>query len=98
MPYVYRVTMEPHANNWWFALELVRGAPDSRARLTSDYQLTGIEPVTSITTYEAISYTNTRATTPLSALTRHYNTLSPTGRNMRSARMAQAMRARVPSD
>jgi Mlc titration factor MtfA (ptsG expression regulator)/transglutaminase-like putative cysteine protease len=98
LPYVYRITMEPHASNWWFALERVRRAPDSRARLTYDYQLTGLEPVTSITTYEAISYTNTRSTAPLSKLARRYNTMWPAGRNMRSARMAQEMRGSVSSD
>lgn len=97
-PYSYRVTLEPHSNNWWFGLDMVRRAPDRRAFLTYDYQLLGTEPVSRQTTYEAISYTHTRSSDSLSVLARRYNVELPPKRNVRSAELARDLRARAQSD
>ena len=97
-PYIYTVTMEPHANNWWFALDMVRRSPRPGVYLTHDYQLLSSEPVSQQTTFEAVSYTHTRSPDPLSQLARRYNTTLPEGRNVRSAQLARDMRAEAGSD
>ena len=96
--YRYHISLEPSQQPWWFSLDTVDGAPSHRVFFTYDYELVSSDPVTSLTTYDAVSHTQTRATQPLSRLARRVETELPKGRNIRSLQLAQEMRARVGSD
>lgn len=97
-PYAYRITLEPSSNRWWFALDTVTGSPDRRVFFTSDYQLLASEPVTEQTTYEAVSFTQTRSNEPLSVLARRYDTALPPHRNPRTVELARTLRAHAATD
>jgi transglutaminase-like putative cysteine protease len=97
-PYRYRVTMEPTAQRWWFALDTVSEYPTRRAVLTFDQQLIANDPISRPTTYEAASYTQNFTAGPPSTFARRYDTRLPPGRNRRSLRLAQEMRAQVATD
>lgn len=97
-PYVYRITMEPHSNRWWFALDIAKSSPDRGVFFTYDYQLLANEPVTRQTSYEAVSYTRTRSSESLSTLSRRYDTALPPERNPRSRQLAQRMRSEAGTD
>jgi hypothetical protein len=69
-PFRYSVTLVPDANRWWFTLDTVVGSPDKHAFLSYDYDLIAREPVTQLTTYDAVSYTHTESSEPLSNFAR----------------------------
>lgn len=96
--YHYRVSLEPSQQRWWLSLDTATGSPDRRVAFTYDYELIAIDPVTSLTTYDAISHTQTRPTRPLSRLARRNETALPAGRNTRSMQLAREMRERAGSD
>jgi transglutaminase-like putative cysteine protease len=97
--YRYRVWLEPSSQRWWFALDTVTESPDHRrARLIFDHQLVSNEPVTSTTTYTAVSYTRTQTEGPISVLARRVDTRLPASRNPRSLSLAKEMRAAVATD
>lgn len=96
--YRYRVSLEPSQQRWWLTLDTATGSPDRRVAFTYDYELIATDPVTSLTTYDAVSHTQTRPTRPLSALARHNETALPAGRNTRSVQLAREMRERAGSD
>ncbi|MEP7245991.1 MAG: DUF3488 and transglutaminase-like domain-containing protein [Gammaproteobacteria bacterium] len=97
-PYRYRVTLEPNSQRWWFALDTVTASPNRHVMLTPDQQLIASEPVTRPTTYEAVSYTRTLTTGPLSRVAERLDKRLPPGRNRRSVELGQRMRAAVASD
>lgn len=97
-PYNYRITLEPHAHRWWFALDTVRSSPDPKVFLTYDHQLLANEPVDKQTRYEAVSYTQTRSADPLSSLAHRYDTALPAHRNPRTLELARAMREQAGTD
>jgi transglutaminase-like putative cysteine protease len=90
--YRYRVTLEPSAGQWWFALDTVDVEPP-HARLTFDRQLVGFEPITHPLTYEAESHTRTRSTAALSARERAYDLDFPRARNPRAQALAVQLRS-----
>ncbi|HVW70853.1 MAG TPA: DUF3488 and transglutaminase-like domain-containing protein [Steroidobacteraceae bacterium] len=96
--YRYRVALEPSQQKWWFSLDTVDQAPDAQVFLSYDYELIAREPVTEVTTYQAVSHTATRATEPLSVLGRRIETTITPGRNPRTLQLAREMRAKVSSD
>jgi transglutaminase-like putative cysteine protease len=96
--YHYRVSLEPSQQRWWLTLDTVNGAPDRRAFFTYDHELIATDPVTSLTTYDAVSHTATRATQPLSALGRRTELELPRGRNPKSLRLGHDLRERAESD
>lgn len=96
--YRYRVSLEPSQQRWWLTLDTATGSPDRRVAFTYDYELIASDPVTSLTTYDAVSHTQTRPTRPLSQLARHDETALPAGRNTRSVELAREMRERAGSD
>jgi transglutaminase-like putative cysteine protease len=96
--YRYRVALEPHSRNWWFALDTVVQSPHPRVRLTFDRQLLAAQPVTRLVEYEAISHTRIRTDAPIPTLARRYDTLLPPNRNRRSLQLARDMRAQAGSD
>ncbi|HEV3180144.1 MAG TPA: transglutaminaseTgpA domain-containing protein [Steroidobacteraceae bacterium] len=96
--YHHRVTLEPSRLRSWFALDTPARSPDTGVLLTYDYQLLAGEPVSAPVTFEAVSYTHTRATRPLDAAGWRQDTALPAAANPRSLALAQALRRRAPSD
>lgn len=97
-PYRYHISLEPNSRNWWFALDTVRQSPHPRVRLTYDRQLISPRPVTQVTEYEAVSYTQTQTAVPIPTLAARYDTDLPPTRNRRSVQLALDMRERAGSD
>jgi len=97
--YRYRVWLEPTQQRWWFSLDTIAATPDPRrARLTFDQQLVATDPVTSTTTYAAVSYTQTHVDGSIPIVARRVDTALPEGRNRRSVALAKKMRAEVNSE
>lgn len=96
--YRYRVTLEPHQQRWWFALDLPVGAPRPGVRFTHDYQLLSDQPVTQPTTYDAVSHLQTRSLEPLTVLARKQSLRLPSGRNLRSVALARQLRVKAADD
>jgi transglutaminase-like putative cysteine protease len=97
-PFHYSVTLVPDANRWWFALDTVAGSPDKHVFFSYDYDLIAREPVTQATTYEAVSYTHTESSEPLSNFARTIETELPPNRNPRTRQLAASLRARAAAD
>jgi transglutaminase-like putative cysteine protease len=97
-PYHYRVTLEPSRQRWWIALDTPERSPDARVILSYDDQLVAAQPLTESVSFDAVSYTRTRAVEPLDPRARRQDTgLPPTG-NPRSRALAQEFRQRAGSD
>ena len=94
--YRYRVTLEPHGHNWWYALESVVGAPDRRVQLTLDRRLISVRPVTEAVTYTATSRPRTVTHEPLSVLGRRYSLELPPNQNPRTLALATRLQAGAP--
>ena len=97
-PFRYSVTLVPSANRWWFALDTVVGSPDKRVFFSYDYDLVAREPVTQPTTYDALSYTHTESSEPLSNAARRMESALPPERNPRTRELAARLRAQAPAD
>jgi len=97
-PYRYRVALEPTRQRWWFALDTPAQSPDANVLLTYDDQLLGAEPLTEPISFDALSYTRTRALEPLGAFGRQQDTALPPRANPRSLELAQTLRQRAGSD
>jgi protein-glutamine gamma-glutamyltransferase len=95
--YRQRITLEPHQQFWWFALDTVRASPGRRVSLTFDNQLVADRPVTQAVTYEVESQTQARSTDALSILGRRYDSALPAGRNPRTLAFARELRERSGS-
>jgi transglutaminase-like putative cysteine protease len=88
-PYAYRISLEPSSQRWWFSLDTPKNRPDGKVIFTGDYELIGTDPVTEITSYDAVSYTQTRSGGELTAFERRRDT-SPAGNtNPRSKEFAR---------
>ncbi|HEY0767429.1 MAG TPA: DUF3488 and transglutaminase-like domain-containing protein [Steroidobacteraceae bacterium] len=96
--YHYRVTLEPTRQRWWLALDTPAQSPDTNVLLTYDNQLLATEPLAEPVSFDAVSYTHTRALEPLGAFGRQQDTARPQGANPRSVALAQALRQRAGSD
>jgi transglutaminase-like putative cysteine protease len=97
--YRYRVALEPTRQRWWFALDTPAQSPDANVLLTYDNQLLGNEPLSEPVSFDAVSYTRTRALEPLGTFGRQQDTAPlPPGMNPRSVALAQTLRQRAGSD
>ena len=96
--YRYRVQLEASRQRWWFALDTPTQPPDARVQLTYDDLLVSAEPLTDPVTFEAVSYTSTRAARPLDAAGRRQDTALPRTGNPRARALAQSLRERSGSD
>ncbi len=97
-PVRYRVSLQPTQQRFWFALDLPAHAPSAQVTLTYDYQLLATEPVRDAVSYEALSYTRSRAQGQLSGTARREDTALPPDANPRARQLALALRAQVSSD
>ena len=98
--YRYRVALEPSRLHWWFALDTPAQSPDPGVTLTRDYELVAARPVSDPISFEALSYTATKAAGPLTEWERIENGAGalPRGRNPRTLALARDLRARAASD
>jgi transglutaminase-like putative cysteine protease len=76
-----------------FALDMVEQWPAAMAQQTWDYQLRTRHPVNSVLQYDARSYPRYQAGAQLSPALRNLHLQSAPGRNPRTIRLAQSMRA-----
>ncbi len=97
-PTDYSVTLEPTGQRMLFALDLVQRWPRELAGQTWGYQLRTRNPVHALLQYEARSYLHYLAGTTLSRALRNRHLQLPAGRNPRTIRLAQDMRAAAGSD
>jgi transglutaminase-like putative cysteine protease len=97
-PVRYRVTLEPSNRVWMFALDTIAAAPRRDFFLSADRQLTSVDPITSVTAYDAVSYLTTRNGQPLSAAGRGFETRLAAAPNPRTRALALEIRARSGSD
>jgi protein-glutamine gamma-glutamyltransferase len=96
--YRYHVTLEPTEQPWLFSLDTIDGVPRRDTFLSHDRQLTANGPVTTTTSYDAVSHLETRSEAELSILGRRYETRLPADRNPRSLALAAELRTRSAND
>lgn len=96
--YRYRVTLEPHRQRWWFALDLPVAPGRPGVFFTFDYQLVSAEPVTQAVSYEMTSHIDYRSDDVASLLARRIDLQLPANRNRRAVDWARRERARLGSD
>ncbi len=97
-PVRYRVTLEPSNQPYLFALDTVARSPRRDVFLAHDRQLTAMDDVTSVVSYDAQSHLRTRTTGALSKVGRRYETMLPPDRNPRTLALARTLRAQSSSD
>jgi transglutaminase-like putative cysteine protease len=97
-PYRYSITLVPNGNRWWLTLDTAVGSADKRAFFSYDFNLVAREPVTQAITYDALSYTHTDSSEPLSNFARAVESALPPGRNPRTRQLAARLRERAPTD
>src|SRR5262249_6197049 len=61
IPYAYRISLEPNSQRWWFSLDTLKNRPEGKVFFTDDYELIGTEPLTEITSYDAVSFTQSHS-------------------------------------
>jgi len=96
--YRYHVTLEPTDQPWLFALDTIDASPRRDMFLSHDRQLTGLGPITSATSYDAVSHLQTRSDAELSTLGRRYEIRLPPDRNPRALALATELRLRSAND
>lgn len=98
-PVRYEITLEPHRQNWLFALDLP--SPDALpedSQLTGYYQLVSRDLVKEIKRYQLVSYPQFRLETDMGEKWRRSGTRLPEGRNPRAQALAQRWRAEGLND
>ena len=97
--YRYRITLEPSAHRWAFALDTVASAPRMiGVRLMPDHVLVSERPLIEPVTYAAVSYTRSRDADPLLARVRARDLHLPPKSNPRTVALAHRLRAAAGSD
>jgi transglutaminase-like putative cysteine protease len=96
--YQYTLSLEPHQHSWIFALDWPIRWDLPRARMTSDFMLVQIGPVSKPIDVQATSYSRIETTAPLSAAMRRRDTQLPIGRNERTLQLSRQLRSGHPED
>jgi transglutaminase-like putative cysteine protease len=97
--YRYRISLEPQRHNWIFALDMVTGWDNSRARRAEDFQLSARQEQISVLTSFDLESTPTYVTTSeLRSELRRVDTYIPRNRNTRTIELARQMRDSAGSD
>ncbi len=97
-PVRYRVTLEPSYRPWLFALDTVARSPRRNVFLAHDRQLTAMDDIDTVTSYDAESYLRTRSTGKLSVAGHRYETRIEGEGNPRTRALALSLRAQSGSD
>lgn len=96
--YQYTLSLEPNQHNWIFVLDYPSHWNAAGGSLTGDYMLVQPTPIAQPLDVIATSYSHAHATEPLTTAMRRRDTRLPTGRNPRSLRLAQEVRAAHPAE
>ncbi|HEY0681737.1 MAG TPA: DUF3488 and transglutaminase-like domain-containing protein [Steroidobacter sp.] len=97
--YRYRITLEPQERNWIFPLDMATDWSRERAFRTGDFQLYARQPqITVPTSFDLESNPTYITATPLRSDLRHFDTMLPSNRNVRTVQLAKQMRERAGSD
>jgi transglutaminase-like putative cysteine protease len=97
--YRYRISLEPHAYNWIFPLDMATGWDRERALRTGDFQLVARQTQISVlTTFELESAPQYVTATELRQDLRSLDTYIPANRNVRTAELARRMRQEAGTD
>jgi transglutaminase-like putative cysteine protease len=96
--YQYTLNLEPNQHNWIFVLDYPSHWNAPGGFLTSDYMLVQPAPIAQPLDVVATSYSHVHAGESLSTGMRRRDTQLPPGRNPRSLRLAEALRAAHPDD
>lgn len=98
-PVKYRITLEPTNQRWLFSLDTLARSPQRGMFMAPhDRQLSAMDPITSTTSYDAVSHLTTRTVTSLPRAGYRYETMLPAGRNPRTRALALELRAQSASD
>jgi transglutaminase-like putative cysteine protease len=97
-PVRYRITLEPTNQPWMFALDTVDASPRRDVYLSHDRQLSAMDRISEVVSYDAVSHLATRSPGELSTLGRRFETMLPQGRNPRAFALAHEIRARTRDD
>ncbi|HEX7417285.1 MAG TPA: DUF3488 domain-containing protein, partial [Steroidobacteraceae bacterium] len=95
--YRYRITLEPHQHNWWFALERPVSTLPANVYRTYDDMLVAALPVERTVSYELTSQTQWRTSGALSRVEQRVDTRLPPERNVRSLELSERLRAQAPN-
>ena len=96
--YQYTLSLEPHQHSWIFALDWPTRWDLPHARITSDFTLVQMGPVSKPIDVHATSYSRIQTAAPLSAAMRRRDTQLPIGRNERTRQLSQRLRREHPED
>lgn len=97
--YRYRISLEPHQHNWIFALDMVTGWDERRARRSEDFQLSARqEQIAVLTSFDLESTPTYVTTSELRKDSRRQDTSIPRNRNTRTIELARQMRESAGSD
>ncbi len=97
-PVRYRVTMEPSNRPWVITLDTVTAPPRRGMFLSHDRQLTTLDPITGVISFDAVSHLETRSRAALHEMAKNIETRLPFDRNPRARALALDIRARTGSD
>ena len=95
--YRYTLSLEPHQQNWIFALDWPSHWDLPRGALTGDYTLVQPDPVSRPIAVAATSYTRVQSSEPLSIVLRKWDT-APPDHNPRTTQLAHTLRGEHPDD
>jgi transglutaminase-like putative cysteine protease len=97
-PVRYRVTLEPTNQPWMFALDTVERSPRRDVFMSHDRQLSAMDRISDMISYDAVSHLETRSSGALSTLGRRFETMLPADRNPRASALARQIRVRNADD
>ncbi len=97
--YRYRISIEPHSQNWIFGLDMVTGWDRTRAFRSEDFQLRARqEQISVLSSYDLESAPTYVTTSELRSDLRRLDTYIPRNRNQRTIELARQMRDSAGSD
>jgi transglutaminase-like putative cysteine protease len=96
--YSYRITMEPTQREWLTALDIPTEWPGRYIMRASDWQLITRRPISVLTSFDLVSFTQFKTPLTLPRTTRNADTALPGTANPRSRAFAVQLRSTVDSD
>lgn len=97
-PYSYRLTMEATQQPWLLALDVPTEWPGRQVMRSPEWQLFTRRPISTLASFDLVSYTRFEVVGDLPRTTRAANTALPGAANPRTRALAQDLRAQSSSD
>jgi transglutaminase-like putative cysteine protease len=97
-PYTYRITMEPTQQPWLLALDVPTEWPGRQVMRSPEWQLFTRRPISTLASFDLVSYTRFEVLGDLPRTTRNTNTSLPGTANPRTRAFGQELRAQTESD